>query len=238
MKKGMPLLIIIISASLILAVPASATPSTQIWNPSTDIRPTGSLHIDIDNYFTLAGPANGGTLYPTDYGLTYGLMQGVEMGIDAFTPAASEYTLYTFNAKYGIPENGDLPAFAIGGMNLGFNTDRDNKSSDQNIFYGLAAKTFNFGRLTAGYYSGNEHVLVNSKGDISNTGFIFTWDKNLSDKLWLSIDYASGFSSYGSMFCGLSWLFSPNTSVILGYGAFNDSDISKPVVTTQLDINI
>jgi hypothetical protein len=231
-------ILIIAAVFLMLPKAVSATPSTQIWNPSTDIRPTGSLHIDIDNYFTLQGPTNGGTLCPTDYGLTYGLIPGVEMGIDAFTPIASEYTLYTFNAKYGIQENGDIPAFAVGGFNLGFNTDRENKSSDQNIFYGLIAKTFPLGRLTGGYYSGNDHVLLNSTGDISNTGFIFTWDKSVTNKLWLAVDYSSGFSANGAMFCGLSWQFSSNTSVILGYGAFNDSDLSKPVVTTQVDINV
>jgi hypothetical protein len=223
---------------LMISMPALATPSTQIWNPSTDARTTGSLHIDIDNYFTLEGLLKGGTLYPTDYGLTYGLIPNIEIGIDAFNPVTSDYALYTFNAKYGIAERSDMPAFAVGGMNLGSNVDAENKSSDQNIFYGLIARTFPIGRLTGGYYSGNDHVLINSKGDISNTGFIFSWDKAITDKLWLAIDYASGFSAYGSVFCGLSWLFSSNTSVILGYGAFNDSDISKPVVTTQIDINI
>ena len=231
-------IIIAVLICLITSGRVLATPSTQIWNPSTDIQPTGTLHIGIDNYFTLQGPARGGAIYPVDYGLTYGLMPGIELGIDAFTPATSYYTLYTFNAKYGIAETPGLPAFAMGGMNLGLNTDRENKSSDQNIFYGLIAKTIPIGRLTGGYYSGNGHVLVNSNGDISNTGFIFSWDKTVTDKLWLSIDYASGYSAYGTLFCGLSWTFSSNTSVILGYGAFNDSDISKPVVTTQFDINI
>jgi hypothetical protein len=229
---------VIASIWLMISMPVLATPSTQIWNPSTDVRMTGSLHIDIDNYFTLQGLTSGGTSYPVDYGLTYGLIPGIEVGIDAFTPTTSDYMLYTFNAKYGIAESSELPAFAVGGMNLGSDTDKENKNSDQNIFYGLIAKTFPMGRLTGGYYSGNDHVLVNSKGDISNTGFIFTWDKAVTDKLWLAIDYASGFSMYGSLFFGLSWLFSSNTSVILGYGAFNDSDLSKPVVTTQIDINI
>lgn len=228
--------ILIISAvCLMLSGAAMATPSTQIWNPSTDIQALGTVHFGIDNYFTLAWPQSGGTAFPTDVNLTYGLVPGVEVGIDSFSPSSNQFT---FNAKYGVPENGNLPAYSVGIFNFGFDTIDGVKSADQNIVYGVLAKTFGFGRLSTGYYSGNEHVLVNSKGDISNTGFIFTWDKAVTDRLWLALDYASGFSAYGSMFCGLSWLFSSNTSVILGYGAFNDSDISKPVITTQLDINI
>lgn len=230
---------ILASICLMLYGPALATPSTQIWNPSTDIQALGTLHFGIDNYFTLAWPQSGGTAFPTDVNLTYGLVPGVEVGIDSFSPSSNQFT---FNAKYGIPEGSVMPALAIGIFNLGFDTLDGVKSADQNIVYGVIAKTFGFGRLSTGYYSGNKDVLVDEFGDAQNTGFIFTWDKMITDKIWACIDYASGYSVNGAAFYGFSYAFAQNTSVIFGYGTFNNGHApgasTNPVVTTQLDINL
>jgi hypothetical protein len=230
--KSLRVMVISMVMCLVAWTAAIATPSTQIWNPSTDIQASGTSHLGIDNYFTLTWPQDGGYAYPTDIGLTYGLMPGIEIGIDSFTPTPAQYT---FNAKYAIPETGDIPSMAVGGLNFGSNVDADKRNIDQSIWYAVAAKTFDLGRLTGGYYTGNDHVLVDNNGDKANTGFIFTWDKAITDKLWACVDYASGYSAYGAAFYGLSWMFSPNTSVIFGYGTFNNG--AKPAVTTQLDIN-
>lgn len=207
-----------------------ATPSTQIWNPSTDIQAYKTWHFGIDNYFTKEGPAQGGYAFPTDIGLEYGLMPGVEVGFDIFAPQASPLV---FNAKYGIAESGNIPAFAVGGY--GFGTQKN--VTDQNVLYAAAAKTFPvIGRLTVGYFSGNEKILVDPTGAKDNSGLILTWDKVINDKLWLCIDYAGTKSTLGATFYGLSWIFAPNTSVIFGYGTYNNG--SLPTFTTQLDINI
>jgi hypothetical protein len=223
---------VILSFQLCSIGKAFATPSTQIWNPSTDIQAAGVYHLGIDNYFTSAWPQDGGYAYPTDINLTYGVLPGVEIGIDSFMPSVNQLE---FNAKYGIAENGDMPAFAIGGQNFGANVDSDKVSADWNILYGVAAKTFSFGRLTGGYYSGNDKVLLDNDGNKANTGFIATWDKMVTDKVWLCLDYASGYSAYGSFFYGGAYTLAPNTSVIIGYGTFNNGVL--PVFTTQLDIN-
>ncbi|MDI6732225.1 MAG: hypothetical protein QME05_06670 [Candidatus Margulisbacteria bacterium] len=212
-----------------LATMALATPSTQIWNPSTDIQATGVMHFGIDNYFTLVGPAAGGYAYPTDVGLTYGLVPGVEIGIDVFEPQAAPFV---GNLKYGIPENGNLPALAIGGYGLGTQAG----VTDQNVLYGVAAKTFPLGRITVGYFAGNGSVLVDGSGNKDNAGLILTWDKVVNDKLWLCVDYAGTNSVLGAAFAGFSFVFAPNTSVIFGYGSWNNG--AKPTVTTQLDINL
>lgn len=207
-----------------------ATPSTQIWNPSTDIQAKGTWHLGIDNYFTLQGPADGGYAFPTDFGLEYGLTPNIELGFDIFEPQASPLVL---NAKFGIPESGNVPAFAVGGY--GFGTSPG--VTDQNILYGLVAKTFPvIGRLTAGYFSGNSKVLTDPSGNPDNSGVILTWDKYLTDKFWVCVDYAGTRSALGALFYGFSYAFSPNTSVIFGYGTYNNG--AKPTVTTQLDINI
>jgi hypothetical protein len=224
---------------ILMAIACFATPSTQIWNPSADIQPAGTWHLGIDNYFTLAWPQSGGTAFPTDVNLTYGALPGVEVGIDSFSPSSTQFT---FNAKYGVAESGNIPAYAVGIFNFGFDTIDGMKSADQNIVYGVVSKTSGIGRLSAGYYSGNKDVLVDEFDDAQNTGFIFTWDKMLTDKIWASIDYASGYSANGAAFYGFSYLFAPNTSVIFGYGTFNNENApgssKDPVVTTQLDINI
>jgi len=203
-----------------------ATPSTQIWNPSTDIQGVGVLHFGIDNYFTQEGPIDGGYAFPTDLGLTYGLVSGLEIGIDVFLPQQSPFA---FNAKYGIAEKEVIPSFAVGGYGFGTQTG----VTDQNVLYGVVAKTLPVvGRLTAGYFSGNDKVL----GVNENAGLILTWDKVINDKLWACVDYAGTKSALGATFYGVSWMFSGNTSVIFGYGTYNNG--TKPTFTTQLDINI
>ncbi|OGC06032.1 hypothetical protein A2526_05280 [candidate division WOR-1 bacterium RIFOXYD2_FULL_36_8] len=207
-----------------------ATPSTQIWNPSTDIQGVGVLHFGIDNYFTQEGPIDGGYAFPTDLGLTYGIFPGFEIGADIMLP---QQIPFVFNAKYGIGEKEILPSFAIGGF--GFGTQKD--VTDQNVLYGVVAKTFPVaGRFTAGYFSGNERVLIDPTGAKDNAGLILTWDKAINDKLWACVDYAGTKSALGATFYGISWMFSGNTSVIFGYGTYNNG--AKPTFTTQLDINI
>lgn len=219
-----------VAMSLWLCVAAGATPSTQIWNPSTDIQAAKTWHFGIDNYFTKEGPLEGGYAFPTDLGLEYGLLPGLEVGFDVFLPQTSPLVL---NGKYGIAENGDLPAVAIGGFGFGTQTN----VTDQNVLYAVAAKTLPIiGRLSAGYFTGNEKVLVDITGAKDNSGIILTWDKAITDKLWASVDYASSKSILGATFYGFSWAFSSNTSVLFAYGTYNSG--AKPTFTTQLDINI
>ena len=221
---------LVLLVMLILEGASFGTPSTQIWNPSTDIQTKGTWHFGIDNYFTTQGPADGGYAFPTDIGLEYGVTPNIEVGADAFLPQASPFA---FNAKAALPEDGDIPAFALGGY--GFGTSPG--VTDQNVVYGLVAKTFPvIGRLTGGYFTGNSKVLVDPSGNPDNSGVILTWDKALTDKVWACVDYAGTKSALGALFYGLSYAFSPNTSVIFAYGTYNNA--AKPTITTQLDINI
>ncbi|MDD5594203.1 MAG: hypothetical protein PHG97_05645 [Candidatus Margulisbacteria bacterium] len=213
--------------TFVLAGVSLATPSTQIWNPSTDIQATGVWHLGIDDYFTVEDRTSGGYSFPTDLGLTYGLLPGLEVGIDELSPQAVPGSQLVMNAKYGLAENGALPALAIGGY--GFGTLKG--LTDQNVIYGVAAKTFAFGRLSAGYFQGNSGTIGSDNG-----GVILTWDKTINDKLWACVDYAGGNSVLGALFGGVSYYFSPNTSVIFAYGKYNNG--AKPTITTQLDINI
>ena len=216
---------------LVIAGSSFATPSTQIWNPSTDIQTRGTVHLGIDNYFTVEDGSSGGYAFPADIGLTYGILPGMEIGVDSLAPQPNLSTSSLLvNGKYAIGENGAVPALAVGVFNYG------SHAADQNVVYGVVAKTLPLARLSVGYFVGSEKALVDPSGAKDNAGIILTFDKPLNDKLWVSIDYAGTKSALGATFYGFSWAFSPNTSVLFAYGTWNSG--AKPTITTQLDINI
>lgn len=206
---------------------ALATPSTQIWNPSTDIQAKGTVHFGIDDYVTVDDRASGGYSFPTDYGLTAGVLPGLEIGIDSLLPQNVLGSSLVFNAKYGLAESDIFPALAIGGYGFGLNQGQ----TDQNVVYGVMAKSFGLGRLSVGYFSGKASTI-----GTDNSGVILTWDKVITDKLWVCVDYAGGASAIGALFGGFSYAFSSNTSVLFAYGKYNNGAV--PTLTTQLDINI
>jgi len=234
----MMLAIFIVTSSLVYA-----TPSTIIWIPSVDFQGYKSFHLGIDNYsydFKSGKPYSGGA-FPTDLGLTVGILPDsiiqAEVGVDYMSPQLSPWLL---NAKIGVPE-GTLaswaPAIAVGGFGFGFQKNVTN----YNILYGIVGKIFPaIGRLEIGYYSGNSTLLVDmATGSADNSGVILSWDRQIteiSDNLWLAVDYQSGNSSFGALSYGFSWNFSKNVSVIFARDVFN-ADIPS-TFTMQLDINI
>lgn len=214
---------------------AYATPSTQIWNPSTDIQGLKTWHLGIDNYFSVSDNDKKPVNVPTDTNITYGLAKNLEVGFDYF---GASYDPVQFNAKYALPEGDATPAIAIGGQNFGTKTD----STNYDIFYAVIAKNFKpIGRISVGYYDGNDKLLLDENGKSANTGVIVSWDKQLNDKWWASIDCASGQSWYGETSVGFSYAFAANTSVIFGYVIPNNpyaiGGYANHMVTTQLDIN-
>lgn len=226
---------------------ANATPSTQIWIPSTDVQKYKTFHLNMDAYVSSAKETSGSWKAPLFViGPTMGVFANdkvqAEAGFDLMRAgaAADSAPLY-LHAKLGSPEGAlfkDAPAVALGGYNFGTHKD----VTDQNILYGLAAKTFGkAGRLSAGYYAGNDKVLVDENGKKAATGLLLSWDRTLSevsDKLWAGVDYQGGDSALGALSFGLSWLFAPNTSVIFGYDVYNNAKVAgKDTYTVQLDVN-
>lgn len=101
---------------------ANATPSTQIWIPSTDIQKFGSFHLGLDTYIT-AGESEGPTL--TVLGLTTGLLPyeklQLEAGLDYKDLSGTHEDPLYFNAKLGLPEGAlfeGSPALAAGGYDI------------------------------------------------------------------------------------------------------------------------
>jgi hypothetical protein len=231
---------VLVAALLILtAASVYATPSTQIWIPSTDIQAFKKVHLGLDTYIKTESQDNG-TTEPTvlNAGLTVGVLPfekvQMEIGID-YRDAGGEHTYpLLFNLKVGTPENAlfkGSPAIAAGGFDFGTKND----VTDYNIVYLIAAKTIgSAGRFSAGYYTGNDELL-----EKDNEGILLSWDRTISevsDNLWAAIDYQGGDNGYGALSFGVAWKFASNVGVILGYDVYNE-DTYKPTATIQLDID-
>jgi hypothetical protein len=253
----------------IVATVASATPSTQIWIPSTDIQPFKTVHLGADTYIRTANEPAGvikpeAANYPplVDLGLTAGVLPfekiQAEVGFDLMyggsnTSANLDGNPLYLNFKIGMPEDNTwVPAVAVGMYNIGTksgsvsNGSYTRNGTNADIYYGLVAKTFPVvGRFSAGYYGLNKKASVAGvyangvEGDSS--GLLASWDRTLSeisDKLWVAIDYQGGKNAYGATSFGFSWAFARNVSVILGYDVYNNkARAGQNTATVQVDIN-
>ena len=60
----------------------------------------------------------------------------------------------------------------------------------------------------------------------------------ISDKLWLAVDYMGGNNVMGAFSFGAAWAFSKNVSVIAGYDIYNQRSLAGAnTLTFQVDIN-
>jgi hypothetical protein len=237
MKKSIRILAMATVLTAAITGSALATPSTQIWIPSTDIRDFKQVHLDVDAY--LRTSQNGVNTFDT--GVSVGVLPfeklKMEIGADYIVNGDNHYDSHPlyFHAKLGTPE-GSLfthsPALAVGGFGIGI----EKNLTNQNVIYALAAKTLPVvGRISAGYFHGNNDVLTTD-----HNGYLLSWDRTLSeisDKLWAAVDYQSGKSGLGALSFGFAWSFTPNISLLVGYDVFNAKG-SADTFTTQLDINI
>ena len=250
------LMVLLIAAAMVVmaAGTAMATPSTQIWIPSTDIQPFKTVHFGFDTYIrTKKNPD--GTYAPIiwDGGVTAGVLPfqklQMEVGVDYIRYGVTAYddSPVYFNAKLGTPEDSLFkysPAIAVGIYNVGLRGGDLAHNTAQDISYGLVARTFPIvGRLSAGGYVGNGGNVnfKNHHGNTDNSGVLLSWDRTMteiSDKLWLGVDYMGGNNAYGALSFGGSWAFAKNVSVLAGYDIYNRKATGgQPTFTLQVDVN-
>ncbi|WP_236021571.1 hypothetical protein [Geomesophilobacter sediminis] len=163
------------------------------------------------------------------------------------------------NIKIGTPEDSlfkNSPAIAVGGYNLGpalSSAIAPGVTSGQNILYGLVAKTVppvgampSLGRFSVGYFGGSEKALVGPQQpdgtrNSENHGLLASWDrsmKEISDKLWVGVDYMGGKNVNSSVNFGFSWNFAKNASVLFGYDVYLQKSIAgSNTFNTQVDLN-
>jgi hypothetical protein len=251
---------------------ASATPSTQIWIPSTDIQAYKTVHMNIDSYVRTRAEGsdpNRQTGVPSNQNLppvyviapTFGVLPfakiQAEVGFDLVYGGSNtgfgldKYPFYG-HFKIGMPEDNTwIPAVAVGMYNIGTKSGDARKgelATNQDVAYGLVAKTLPVvGRLSAGYFFGNKKVLVTDEKDASGNfksdekGVLLSWDRTLSeisDKVWVGVDYQGGKSALGALSFGVSYAFAKNVSVIFGYDVYNNKKVAgQNTATIQVDIN-
>lgn len=221
---------------------AMAFYSGQINIPSTDAKSLKEVTIGINNYARFSSaPDAGPNTY--DIGVTTGLLPfekiKLEVGVDYATTGTGSVYPFTYNAKLATTEDAlfkYMPAFAVGGFGLG--TIKAQNPAD--VVYGLMARTLPVvGRISVGGYTGDKDAL---NGDKNNKGLLVSWDRTItevSDKLWLGVDYMSGKNSLGGVGIGGSWTFSKQVTLLTGVSFYNDETLAgKPTFTTQLLINL
>lgn len=246
-----PALWLLISGTcLTWTVRAHATASTHVWGPSTDVQAFNIWHLTTDMYAADGNDA-AGRRPPTitNLGITVGVIPArkvnLEMGVDHKTGLGplDNHPLYG-NAKLGVPENAfgtGAPALAAGVFDVGTKSGM----TDYNIWYGKIARTFTagalpLGRLSTGYFAGSGDLLLDGRGAKDNDGLMVAWERTMSeisDRLWLCLEYMGGESLYGTLNLGLSWKFADNVSVLGGYDFFNNDDLVD-TATVQVDIDI
>ncbi len=168
-----------------------------------------------------------------------------ETGFDYKKGFGSFYdsTPWYFHFKFGVPEDAyfkNMLAFVVGSYDMGTRSHRTN----YNVWYLKGAKTLNIGkvnlgRFSAGYFKGNGRLMRDKNGLRDNSGPMFAWERTMSeitDKLWLCVDYQGTQSGYGAMNYGFAWSLTKDISFIVGYDIYNNHNLTD-TITFQLDVN-
>jgi hypothetical protein len=245
--------ILIPSLASLLLVPslAHATPSTNMWAPSTaGVQSFGVLHVTYDTYFGTDA------LYPIDTGLTIGVLPmkelQLELGVDVLYPTVGpdgglDVPIY-LNAKLGTPEDTFFkgqPGWSFGIYSLGFKED----VTDYNILYLMVGKTLPYvGTLNVGgYYGLNEDLLPTPDGDTARAGLLAGWwsppvDVPVIDKLHFTADVQTGENALGAVGAGAAVYFTPTASLLTGPVFFLEPDLQPGgnswMWSVQLDVDV
>jgi hypothetical protein len=244
--RGLTAVLLVLAGTLMVAREAGATASTHIWAPSTDVQRFRVVHLTYDVYVPAAKTESGYRLPSvTNLGLTCGVLPfqkiNLELGADHKTGYGTldSYPMY-FNAKLGLPENALYrisPALAVGILDAGTKKD----ATDYDVLYGKVAQTLGpIGRLSVGYFSGNDTLILDAGGEKDNAGVMAAWERTMpeiSDRLWLCVDYMGTKSAYGTLSLGGSWGLAKGMSILAGYDIFNESKMSPNTATVQLDVD-
>jgi len=80
---------------------------------------------------------------------------------------------------------------------------------------------------------------LDGDGNRDNHGVLAAWERTMteiSDKLWVCVEYQGTQSGYGSMNLGCSWQLTKSAAILAGYEFYNNRYFAD-TVTIQIDIN-
>lgn len=226
-----------------------ATPTSLFWtNCITDIEPKDTLHIDVDNYFTVFNRRGHGQSFAPDVGLLYGLAWGdlkAEVGFDYL--GGTDDPLF-FNAKIGVDEGilfSKAPAFNVGIFDIGTRTHTHGRTNFNivDFIFGKSLPDCIGGKLFVAAFSGSRAMGKNRQGFEIGYQRNFCKTKDCNDKEYykwvLAIDYASGKNIIGGGGIGINYYFTPDIALLTGPVFFNDASLNGTWKwSVQLDIDI
>ncbi len=247
--KTLALVCISAAFSALITVPAYPTASTHIWAPSTDVQEFKTGHATADVYVPVETNRDGSRARTiADEGLEFGVSPfkklKAEAGFDYKTGYGNldHWPVY-FNGKLVIPEDSYgpyFPAIAVGIYDIGTSKNR----TDYNVTYIKTAKTlkirdFSLGKVSAGYFWGNGNLLLDKEGNKDADAIFCAWERTIteiSDKLWLCVEYQGTESVYGAFNLGGSLQITKDLSVLAGYEFYNNKNYAD-TYTIQIDYN-
>lgn len=200
--------------------PASATPSTLGFYPSTDIYGKGNFHYDADAY-TKTSLKDSTSI---SSGLTYGFGPDKD-GAFGRTEAGFDYNFTSLgdvdfgkrifgNVKTQLFNN-DASATRVVAGAWGIGDDDFNP----NYIYLLGSKGFEFGRI----HLGVAHALSDKVVTKGETSLQLGYDKYITPKLQFAVDYYSGKGPASGVQPTLYYYINDKADFGLGYFRLNDS---------------
>lgn len=213
-----------------------ATPSSVFWtNCTTEVLSTGTVNLNVDNYFTLFNRRGHNSYFSPDVGLLFGLFtwNGIssEAGIDL--QGGTDRPLF-FNAKLGIPEKKlfcDAPSFSLGIFGVGTQTSGQERTN-ANVLDAVVGKTLPNpigGNFYVGGYSGSSALRGTRQGFMVAYTRFFKEVKHVDGSKYhkweFGADYASGKNLIGGGGFALTYYFTPSICIQTGPVWFNSSQL-------------
>ena len=233
---------------LLLPTILKAGPSSVFWtNCTTDVYPTGLIHLDGDTYFNVV-PRKHDPAVPSDTGLEFGIFDwhGIQAEAGFDYAGGVDYPL-AFNAGVGISEGRlfpNAPSFKVGLFGFGLHTSSD-KRNNQNIvdvIVGFSLPEMIGGKMFLGGFSGSSAMGKNRQGFMASYQKFFCPAvdcKGVDYHRWtVCCDYASGKNTIGGGGVAIGYYFHPDVSILTGPIWFNSAEINgRWKWSVQLGIN-
>ena len=214
-----------LGAILVGSNPASATPSTLGFYPSTDTVADKGFHLDVDTY---------GQGLKTNVANTVGLTYGIgdkegffgrsEIGADYLTNSGlSANKRAFFNAKTQIYDNAESKTRVVAGVwGVG-----QKAIGSPDVLYLLGSKSFDWGRVHVGIaqsLANKATVTAGTKSD--RTNLHLGYDRAITSKLSFAADWYSGKNTYSGIQPTLYYAVNDKAAFGLGLMHFNDSAVA------------